>query len=139
MGASSTITREPISGFASINRDLQDYARLDPRLAQTDKERGEISALGQNTRFNSITIDGVSINDTFGLNANGLPTNRQPISIDAIEQLEVNVSNYDVKKAKYTDANHTAVPTSRRNDFQCSLLYFDHEDRIGGVDKKEKE
>ena len=36
------------------------YARIDPRLAQTDKERGEISAGGQNTRFNSITIDGVN-------------------------------------------------------------------------------
>jgi hypothetical protein len=135
MGAGSTITREQISGFASINRDLQDYARLDPRLAQTDKERGEISALGQNTRFNSITIDGVSINDTFGLNANGLPTNRQPISIDAIEQLEVNVSNYDVTQTNYTGANINAVTKSGGNDFHGSAIYVYRDDSFVGDDE----
>src|SRR3546814_8101573 len=57
MGAASTITREQISGFASINRDLQDYASLDPRLAQTDKERGEISALGQHTDRKSTRLN----------------------------------------------------------------------------------
>lgn len=135
MGAASTISRDKIQGFASINRDLQDYARLDPRLTQTDKERGEISALGQNTRFNSITIDGVSVNDTFGLNANNLPTNRQPITIDAIEQLEVNVSNYDVTQTRYTGANINAVTKSGGNDFHGSLLYVYRDDSFVGDDE----
>lgn len=135
MGAASTISRDKIEGFASINRDLQDYARLDPRLAQTDKERGEISALGQNTRFNSITIDGVSVNDTFGLNANNLPTNRQPITIEAIEQLEVNVSNYDVTQTRYTGANINAVTKSGGNDFHGSLIYVYRDDSFVGDDE----
>ena len=83
MGSGTNIGSRELAALASIQRNLQDYARTDPRLAQTDKERGEISAAGQNTRFNSITIDGVTINDTFGLASNNLPTIKQPISIDA--------------------------------------------------------
>ena len=80
MGTTTAISARELATFASIQRNLQDYARTDPRLAQTDKERGEISAGGQNTRFNSITIDGVTTNDTFGLESNNLPTLKQPIS-----------------------------------------------------------
>ncbi|MFM6988725.1 MAG: carboxypeptidase regulatory-like domain-containing protein, partial [Arenimonas sp.] len=96
MGAGTNISGEQLNSFASIQRNLQDYARLDPRLSQTDKERGEISVGGQNSRFNSITIDSVATNDTFGLEANNLPTAKQPISIDAIESVQINISNYDV-------------------------------------------
>ncbi|PKM09064.1 MAG: Oar protein [Gammaproteobacteria bacterium HGW-Gammaproteobacteria-4] len=135
MGTGSTITRDKIEGFGSIKRDLQDYARLDPRVSQTDKERGEISAIGQNVRFNSITIDGVSINDTFGLESNNLPTIKQPISIDAIEQVEVNVATYDVTQTAYTGANINAVTKSGTNEFHGGLLYVNLDaDRIGNDD-----
>lgn len=135
MGTSSVIGREKIDAFASIKRDLQDYARLDPRVSQTDKERGEISAIGQNVRFNSITIDGVSINDTFGLEGNNLPTIKQPISIDAIEQVEVNIANYDVTQTAYTGANINAVIKSGTNEFHGGLLYVNLDgDRIGDDD-----
>lgn len=123
IGAGTTVSRDEIEGFSSINRDLQDYARLDPRFAQTDKERGEISVGGQNTRYNSITIDRVSTNDTFGLESNNLPTNRQPVSIDAIQEVQVNVSNYDVMQKGYTGANINAVTKSGTNDFRGSAYY----------------
>ncbi|MFM7972604.1 MAG: carboxypeptidase regulatory-like domain-containing protein, partial [Betaproteobacteria bacterium] len=90
MGAGTNISSRDLAAQASVQRSLQDYARFDPRLAQTDKERGEISAAGQNTRFNSITIDGVTTNDTFGLESNNLPTIKQPISIEAIQSVQVN-------------------------------------------------
>ncbi|MBL8347801.1 MAG: carboxypeptidase regulatory-like domain-containing protein, partial [Rubrivivax sp.] len=73
-GAGTAIGSGQIAALASISGNLQDLARIDPRLSQTDKERGEISALGQNSRFNTVTIDGVSVSDTFGLEANNLPT-----------------------------------------------------------------
>lgn len=135
MGTGSVVTREQLDAFASIRRNLQDYARLDPRLSQTDKERGEISAVGQNTRFNSITIDGVAINDTFGLEANNLPTEKQPITIDAIEQVEVNLANYDVTQTRYTGANINAVTKSGGNDFHGSLLYVYRDDSMVGDDE----
>ena len=121
MGAGTNISAEQLSSLPSIQRDLQDYARLDPRLSQTDKERGEISAMGQNTRYNSITVDSVSVNDTFGLEANNLPTIRQPISMDAIQAVQVNVTNYDATQRGYTGANINAVTKSGTNDWRGSV------------------
>ncbi|MGH8078013.1 MAG: carboxypeptidase regulatory-like domain-containing protein, partial [Lysobacter sp.] len=135
MGAGTTITREQLQNFGSIKRDLQDYARLDPRVAQTDKTRGELSVLGQNSRYNSITIDGVSTSDTFGLEGNGLPTEKQPISIDAIDEVQVNVTNYDVAQPRYSGANINAVTKSGTNDFHGSLSYiYRDNDMVGDLD-----
>ena len=132
MGASSNITRDQLDSFASIRRDLQDYARLDPRISQTDKERGEISAGGQNTRYNSVTIDGVNTSDTFGLESNNLPTAKQPISIDAIQEVNLNIANYDVTQKGYTGANINAVTKSGTNSFHGSLTYVFRDDNAVG-------
>ena len=132
MGAGTNISGRTLSALASIQRNLQDYARTDPRLAQTDKERGEISAAGQNTRYNSITIDGVTTNDTFGLESNNLPTLKQPISIDAIDSVQVNISNYDVTQKGYTGANINAVTKSGTNDLKGSLYYAWRNDQFAG-------
>jgi len=131
-GAGTAIGSGQIAALASISGNLQDLARIDPRLSQTDKERGEISALGQNSRFNTVTIDGVSVSDTFGLEANNLPTSKQPISIYAIQSLQVNLSNYDVTQRGYTGANINAVTKSGTNDFHGSVYYgFRNEDWAG--------
>ncbi|ALT77957.1 TonB-dependent receptor [Paucibacter sp. KCTC 42545] len=132
MGAGTAISRKELDAYASIARSLQDYARMDPRLAQTDKDRGEISALGQNARFNTITIDGVRTNDTFGLEGNNLPTAKQPISIDAIEAVQVNLSNFDVTQQGYTGANINAVTKSGTNELKGSLYYVYRDDKLSG-------
>ncbi len=132
MGAGTAINRDQLRNMASVQRNLQDYARFDPRLSQTDKERGEISAGGQNSRFNSITIDGVTTNDTFGLEANNLPTLKQPISIDAIDSVQVNISNYDVTQKGYTGANINAVTKSGTNEFHGSLYYVFRNEKFVG-------
>ncbi len=132
MGAGTSIGRAELDAFASIQRNLQDYARTDPRLSQTDKDRGEISMGGQNSRFNSITIDGVAISDSFGLEANNLPTVKQPISIDAIQSVQVNVSNYDVTQKGYTGANINAATKSGTNDFKGSVYYVTRDDNFVG-------
>ena len=132
MGAVTSIGRAELENFASIQRNLQDYARIDPRLSQTDKERGEISAAGQNSRYNSITIDGVTTSDTFGLEANNLPTAKQPISIDAIDSVQVNVANYDVTQKGYTGANINAVTKSGTNDFKGSVYFVYRNDEVVG-------
>ncbi len=123
MGTGTHVNSRQLAALASIQRNLQDYARIDPRIAQTDKERGEISAAGQNSRFNSITIDGVTTNDRFGLESNNLPTAKQPISIDAIESVQVNVANYDVTQKGYTGANINATTRSGTNEFKGSVFH----------------
>ena len=132
MGAGTNLGSAELTAFASIQRNLQDYARLDPRVAQTDKERGEISVAGQNSRFNSLTIDGVTTSDTFGLESNGFPTLKQPISIEAIQSVQVNVSNYDVSQKGYTGANINAVTKSGTNDWHGSLYYVYRDDKLAG-------
>lgn len=132
IGAGTDISSQQLRALPSIQRNLQDYARTDPRISQTDKERGEISVGGQNSRFNSVTIDGVTISDTFGLEANNLPTLKQPISIDAIDSVQINVSNYDVTQKGYTGANINAVTKSGTNDFRGSLYYVFRNDSLAG-------
>jgi hypothetical protein len=132
MGAGTSISRETLDKLPSLQRNLQDYARLDPRISQTDKERGEISAGGQNSRFNSVTIDGVTTSDTFGLEANNLPTAKQPISIDAIDSVQINVSNYDVTQKGYTGANINAVTKSGTNEFHGSVYYVYRDEQFAG-------
>lgn len=127
MGTGTNVSREDIDRLPSIARNIQDYMRLDPRIAQTDKERTEISAGGQNTRFNNIRVDGVTVNDGFGLESNNLVTARQPISIDAIEALNISLANYDVSLSGYTGVNVDAVTKSGTNDFSGTVygLYRD--------------
>ena len=132
MGAGTNIGRAELNALGSVQRNLADYARNDPRLSQTDKERGEISAGGQNSRFNTITVDGVSISDRFGLEANGTPTAKQPISIDAIQSVQVNISNYDVSQKGYTGANINAVTKSGTNDWKGSVYSVFRNDRTTG-------
>jgi hypothetical protein len=128
MGAGSNVTREQIEAFPSIERNLQDYARLDPRVVQTDKSRNEISVGGQNPRYNAIRVDGISTNDAFGLESNGLPTPKQPFSMDAIQEIAVDVANYDVTISGGVGGVINAVTKSGTNDFRGSVygLYRDN-------------
>lgn len=132
MGAGTNITATELAIQGSINRNLQDYARTDPRVSQTDKERGEISVAGQNSRYNSMTIDGVSVSDTFGLEASGSPTAKQPISIEAIQSVQVNVANYDVTQKGYTGGNINAVTKSGTNNVKGSVYYVFRNDKTAG-------
>ena len=132
MGSGTNIGRQELNAFASVQRSLNDYARMDPRLSQTEKDRGEISAAGQNSRYNSLTIDGMRTNDTFGLEANGMPTIKQPISIDAIQAVQVNLSNYDVTQQGYTGANINAVTRSGTNEFKGSVYSVYRDNRWQG-------
>lgn len=124
MGAGTLITSERIAALPTIERSIQDFARTDPRIVQSDKQFGSISALGQNNRFNQITIDGVTVNDTFGLRANNLPLLRQPVSMEAIEEINIAISQYDVTQRGYTGAGINAVTRSGTNEFQGSLYYI---------------
>lgn len=132
IGATTAISNRDLATLSSLSGNLQDFARVDPRLSQTDKERGEISALGQNSRYNSVTIDGVNISDTFGLESNNLPTAKQPISIYAIQSVQVNLSNYDVSQRGYTGANINAVTKSGTNELHGTVYYSYRDQDMAG-------
>ena len=117
MGTATNVTRDTIEALPSANRNIQDYIRLDPRISQVSKADGAISAGGQNSRFNAIKIDGVSASDPFGLESNNLPTERQPVSMDAIEEINIDLANYDTTIFGGTGAVINAVTKSGTNKF----------------------
>ena len=121
MGSGTSIDQNTLRALPSVNGNIQDFMRLDPRVAFTDRASGSISAGGQNPRFNKITIDGVSASDTFGIEGNNLPTQRQPVSLQAIEAIDINLSNYDVTMAGAAGANVNAVTKSGTNQFHGAL------------------
>ncbi|MFT3762129.1 MAG: carboxypeptidase regulatory-like domain-containing protein [Pseudoxanthomonas sp.] len=121
MGSGTSVDQQAIRALPSINGNIQDYMRLDPRVAFVDRASGTISAGGQNPRYNSVSIDGVSASDTFGLEGNNMTTKRQPVSMEAIEAIDINLSNYDVTIAGAAGANVNAVTKSGTNEFHGSI------------------
>ncbi|WP_233398530.1 TonB-dependent receptor [Luteimonas sp. MC1828] len=124
MGSGTSVSQQQIKALPSASGNIQDYIRLDPRIAFTDRASGSITAGGMNPRFNKITIDGVSASDTFGLEGNNMPTQRQPVSMEAIEALDINLSSYDVSLSGAAGANINAVTKSGTNDFRGSVYGY---------------
>ncbi|MGY0559136.1 TonB-dependent receptor [Luteimonas sp. A277] len=123
MGTGTNVDQRTIEALPSATRNIQDYIRLDPRISQISKADGAISAGGQNSRFNVIRIDGISSSDPFGLEANNMPTQRQPVSMDAIEEIQIDLANYDVTISGGTGAVVNAVTKSGTNEFSGTMYY----------------
>ncbi|MFC3550110.1 carboxypeptidase regulatory-like domain-containing protein [Lysobacter cavernae] len=121
MGSGTAVSRQVIEAQPSIGGNIQDYMRLDPRVAFVDRASGTISAGGQNPRYNAVRIDGVSASDTFGLEGNNMPTRRQPVAMEAIEAINIDLANYDVTITGATGAVVDAVTKSGTNEFHGSV------------------
>lgn len=121
-GMSTSISGRQLETAVSGNRSLDDIARLDPRVTVTDQNDGSISVSGQNNRYNSISVDGLSVNDPFGLNANGLGFTGSPISPDTIAAYDIKITGFDVTNDS-VGASINAVTKSGTNDFHGSLYY----------------
>lgn len=122
-GLDTNLSRRDLDNTPMPGRSIQDVARLDPRVNITDRNRGEISALGQNSRMNNISVDAVSVNDPFGLEANGLPYVGTPISEDSIQAYKISTANYDVTNRRSVGVNINAVTKSGTNDLHGSVYY----------------
>jgi outer membrane receptor for ferrienterochelin and colicin len=123
-GPSATFGLETLQKAPAINRNITDVLRLDPRI-YVDESRGDINAVqcgGKNSRFNSLTVDGIRMNDNFGLNSNGYPTERIPFSYDAIEQVAVELAPFDVQYGGFSACNINAVTKSGTNEFHGYLF-----------------
>ncbi|MEZ7965828.1 MAG: carboxypeptidase regulatory-like domain-containing protein [Pseudomonadales bacterium] len=131
-GTGTTLDRQGIDGIPTVERSIADYARMDPRVnINAESSRAlEISAMGANNRFNDFQIDGVSFNDPFGLNANGFGTMRNPISMDFVEQISVDITPFDVSRGSATGASISVVTKSGSNEFDGSL-YITKRDENG--------
>lgn len=125
-GLSTSLGLQALQEVTSIDRDITDAAQLDPFASVNVQSGGakELTIAGANNRFNSLTIDGVALNDRFGLNANGYPTQRSPISYDAIESLSIQTAPFDVEYNGFTGGTINAVTKSGTNEFKGSVGYY---------------
>ena len=124
MGSGTSVDQVAIEALPSIGGNIQDFMRLDPRVTFVNRAAGSITAAGQNPRFNSISIDGVSASDTFGLEGNNMTTRRQPVSMEAIEAIDIKLSSYDVSSPTASGATVNAVTKSGTNEFHGSVYGY---------------
>ena len=123
-GARETVSSAQIQGLPTINRSLADFAKLAP--SATDN----LSFAGRSNLFNNLTVDGALFNNSFGLASTlGGQTNSQPISLDAIDQVQVDIAPYDVRQGNFTGAGVNTVVKSGTNTFKGTIY-----DYIRGVD-----
>ncbi|MSU23303.1 MAG: TonB-dependent receptor [Opitutus sp.] len=124
IGTGTSYDSIQIAEVATVRRNVQDVAALDSRLALMSLDQGgQLSAQGQNFRFNSFLVDGVQAVDSFGLNSNGFSSLRSPIPLESIESLSVELSPYDVRRAGFTGALLNAVTKSGTNTFHGSTSF----------------
>jgi len=139
-GPSKDFNEGDINNSAAISRDLKSVLQRDSRMVVDPTADGgpALSIAGGNVRGNSLTVDGVKQNDDFGLNKNGYPGRRTPISLDAIEQLAVNIAPFEVTYGDFQGGNINIVTKSGTNEFHGSAFYYRSDDSMAG-DKSEGE
>lgn len=125
-GASTNINNRDMTTLPSISRSLSDITKLSPYAGSGN------SFGGRDARMNNITIDGANLNNNFGLSSAPMPGGSNPISLDAIEELQVNIAPFDVRQANFIGAGINAITKSGTNTFKgTAYTYFKNENMRG--------
>lgn len=132
-GAATSLSSKQIADMPSITHGIADVARLNPQL--TTSNNGAMSFAGTSNRYNSFMIDGAANNDVFGLaadGANGGQAGAQPVSMETIEQIQVNVAPFDVRQGGFTGGAINAITKSGTNVFHGSVYGFGNNQNLIG-------
>ncbi|MEI6584609.1 MAG: TonB-dependent receptor [Sediminibacterium sp.] len=116
--ATTVIGQAQLSTLPTISRSITDFTRLTPQANGT-------SFAGRDGRYNNTMIDGANLNNNFGLSSDPFPGGgSSPISIDAIEEVSVSISPFDVKQSNFTGAGINAITKSGTNTLKGTAYGF---------------
>ena len=132
-GAGASFNLQQVESMPTIDRSVYDVVKYTPQA--TVNKNGGISFAGANNRYNSFQVDGAVANDSFGLSSsgtNGGQTGSNPISMDAIEEIQVVVAPFDVRQSGFTGGAINSITTSGTNTVKGSAYtYYNNQDFIG--------
>ena len=138
-GSQEIISRKLIESVPNVNRSWKDLVKLVP-------SQNNLSFGGISSQLNNVTLDGANFNNSFGLGDGTLggQTRAQPISLDAVEQIQVNVSPFDVKYGGFAGGSVNTVTRSGKNQaFGSVYQYFKNKDlqgyKVGDITLPEQE
>ena len=131
-GAATNINSAQITNLPTVSRSLTEVTRLSPYGGNG------MSFAGADGRTANFTVDGANFNNNFGLSSN-LPGGGNPISIDAIEELQVVISPYDVRQTNFIGGGVNAITKSGTNTFKGSAyVYHKNENMQGDAVKRQQ-
>lgn len=125
-GAATNVGLKQIQELPQSARSITEFTRLTPQASGN-------SFAGRDARYNNLQIDGANFNNGFGLSSNPLPGgNAQPISLDAIEEISVNIAPFDITQSGFTGAGINAVTKSGTNKYHGSLYGYINGKELNG-------
>lgn len=127
-GAGTSVSLRTMQALPSINRSMNDVMKLTPQASTTSNG---LAVGGGNYRSSYVTVDGAAFNNAFGIGGN-LPAGGSPISLDALEQMSVNITPFDVRHSGFTGGAINAVTKSGTNEWHASVYDYYTSDKVRG-------
>ena len=128
-GAITTADTRTMQTLPTVSRSLNDVLSLTPQAAVTSNG---LAVGGGTYRGSYVTVDGAAFNNAFGIGSN-LPAGGTPISIDALDQLTISITPYDVRQSGFTGGSIQAVTKSGSNEFHASVYDYYTSQKLEGT------
>ena len=129
-GSQEIITRDRMDKLPTLNRSLNDFTKLAPM-----NSGGNFG--GTSYRFNNVTVDGASFNNSFGLSSALGASGTEPISLEALEQVQVMIAPFDVRNGAFTGAAINSVTKSGSNQWHASGYMYTKSPSMTGYRQKD--
>ena len=133
-GAGTSVSQYQLQALPTISRSMNDVMKLTPQAAGTSNG---LAIGGGNYRSSYVTVDGAAFNNAFGIGSN-LPASGSPISLDALEQMSVNITPFDVRHSGFTGGAINAVTKRGTNSFHASVYDYYSSQALRGTKVEDK-
>lgn len=128
-GAQTTISTRIMESMPTVSRSMNDLMKLTPQATSTSNG---LAVGGGNYRQSYVTVDGAAFNNAFGIGGS-LPAGGAPISLEALDQMSVNITPFDVRQSGFTGGAINAVTKSGTNQYKVAVYDYYTSDALIGT------